>query len=325
VIPSPAPSSRRAFLAALAAAGVAGCRAELPARPWRIATNVFPGYEPLYLARELGYLRPERVRLIEYGATSDALRAFRNGSIEGAALTLDETLLLAAGGVDLRIVLQFDASNGADALVAHPSVPDLAGLRGRRVGVEAGALGAYMLSRTLAHAGLVPSDVIVVSLSVHEQEGPFLAGALDAVATFDPVRSRLIARGGRVLFDSRQLPGEIVDVLAVAAGPLQANPGPAFHVAEAWFRALDYLRSHEADACRRMAGRLRLTPEGVRQALQLLALGGPAENRAAVAPGGTLRRAADRLARSMIEARLLPRLVDAAALVDASIVERVRP
>ncbi len=54
-----------------------------------IGTNVWPGYELLYLARELNLL-PQKVRLIEYNNTSEVMRAFRNRTIQGAALTLDE-------------------------------------------------------------------------------------------------------------------------------------------------------------------------------------------------------------------------------------------
>ena len=33
----------------------------------RVGTNVWPGYEPLYLARDLGYL-DESIRLVEYSS-----------------------------------------------------------------------------------------------------------------------------------------------------------------------------------------------------------------------------------------------------------------
>lgn len=60
----------------------------------RLGTNVWPGYEPLYLAAE-HEAWPSRfnVRMVEYPSATEVLRAFRNRALEAAALTLDEVLL----------------------------------------------------------------------------------------------------------------------------------------------------------------------------------------------------------------------------------------
>ena len=62
--------------------------------PILLGTNVWPGYEPLYLARSLGYWDDSSVKLVEYSSASQVIRAFRNDAIHIAALTLDEVLLL---------------------------------------------------------------------------------------------------------------------------------------------------------------------------------------------------------------------------------------
>ncbi len=90
---------------AVLALSLAGCGVE-PAPPLRIGTNVWSGYEPLYLARELGYLDPRSVHLVEYPSASEVIRAFRNQAIEAAALTFDEVLLLTQDGFEPRVVLE---------------------------------------------------------------------------------------------------------------------------------------------------------------------------------------------------------------------------
>ncbi len=100
---------------------------QAPRPPLRIATNVWPGYEPLYLARELGYFDPRTVRLVEMGSSTEVLHELRNGTIDGAALTLDEALSAVAEGLPLVVVLVMDISAGADALVARPGLERLAG------------------------------------------------------------------------------------------------------------------------------------------------------------------------------------------------------
>ncbi|MDQ6966158.1 MAG: hypothetical protein Q9M23_04455, partial [Mariprofundaceae bacterium] len=58
----------------------------------RIGTNIWPGYEPLYLARSLGLFKDTGISLIEYPSSTETMRALRHGSIEAGALTLDEAL-----------------------------------------------------------------------------------------------------------------------------------------------------------------------------------------------------------------------------------------
>ena len=108
----------------LAALFVAACSA--PGTPLRVGSNVWPGYEFLYLAREKG-LYDESIRLVELASASDVMDALRAGDIEAGALTLDETITLASEGVDLVVVLVFDISAGADVLMTKPSITRLEG------------------------------------------------------------------------------------------------------------------------------------------------------------------------------------------------------
>jgi NitT/TauT family transport system substrate-binding protein len=232
--------------------------AEPPAAPLRLGTNVWPGYEPLYLARELGYLDPRSVKLVEYLSTSEVLRAFRNGTLEAAALTLDEVLLLAQDDILIRIILVNDISAGADAILARPGIASIEELAGRRIGVENTAVGAYFLSRALEKHGVALKDVTTLPLEVHEQETAFQEARVDAVVSFEPVRTRLLAAGAKELFSSRELPDEIIDVIAVRDDYLVTHPKQAKQLVGAWFKALDYLASNPTDAAARMSQRLRL-------------------------------------------------------------------
>ena len=59
--------------------------------PLRLGTNVWPGYEPLYLARS----RLSGSRAGETGGVRSAtqvMHALETGAIDGGALTLDEVL-----------------------------------------------------------------------------------------------------------------------------------------------------------------------------------------------------------------------------------------
>src|SRR5262245_54856460 len=167
---------------------VVGCDSNPPPL-LRVGTSSWPGYEPLHLAADLKYFgRATRLRLVEYSSATQTLRAFRNGSIEVATLTLDEVLLLAEDVPDLGVVLVMDSSRGADALLGRADMAKVADLRGRRVGYEASATGAYMLSRALEMAGLGASDVTPVPVQFDEHEKAFTNRLVDAIVTFEPAR-----------------------------------------------------------------------------------------------------------------------------------------
>src|SRR6476646_3236684 len=109
---------------------LSGCMRE-PEAALRIGTNVWIGSEPLYLARDLGRLDSDHVQLVEYPSASEVLRAFRNQAIDGMVISLDELIGLAADGLQPRIVLVVDVSNGADVVVGRAGMRSMHDLKGR--------------------------------------------------------------------------------------------------------------------------------------------------------------------------------------------------
>lgn len=300
---------------ALVATLLGGCTEPHP--PLAVGTNQWLGYEPLYLARAQGAFDESDVRLVEYTSATQVIRAFRNGVIEGAALTLDEVLLLLENGLDPTIVLVMDYSHGADAVLGGPDVPSLEALSGRRVGVETTALGAFMLDRALERAGLERTDVVIVPLQAGEQERVFEEGRIDAVVTFDPTRERLLRRGARVIFDSSQMPGEIVDVLVMARPALTQHAQAIRDLLDGWFGARARLQRDPLGAARAIAPRLQSTPEDVLRAFEGLTLPSLAENRRLLlGPAPAIADSGRRLAQSMLASGLLRRPVDLSVALD---------
>lgn len=287
---------------------LAAC-SEKPSEPLRLGTNVWPGYEPFYLARELGYLDDE-IRLVEYASASQVINAFRNGVIEAAALTLDEVLLLVQHDFDVKVVLVIDISAGADAILGKPPIQTMGDIVHKRVGVESSALGAYVLSRALEIAGLDYEDVLVVPLEVNEHERAFRDGKIDVVVTFEPVRTKLLESGANLLFDSRQIPNEIVDVLVVEGQFLEKHPDRVGDLTRAWFQALNYFAANPKDGATRMGRRLSLSPEEILRGFEGLELPSQDENRRLLAGEIALSKTARRLADQMLKHDLLHTLVE---------------
>jgi len=310
-------SKRQAWVLACAAllACLSGCVRD-PEAALRIGTNVWIGCEPLYLARELGQLDPKAVQLVEYPSASEVLRAFRNQAIDGMVVSLDELFALVAEGLQPRAILVVDVSHGADAVVGRPAMRTMKDLKDKRVAVEGGALGAFVLSRALSLNGMKASDVKVVPLESNEQPRAFEKGQVDAAVTFDPYREQLLRGGAKILFDSTRIPGEIVDLVAVRANVLEAQPKAVRALISGWLRAIDYLEREPEDAARRMGIRQQTTGEQFLKTLRGLHIPTREENLKML--GGTnpeLVARGRRVMDLMVESKLLRAKVDIASVL----------
>lgn len=292
-----------------------GCERE-SAAPLRIGTNVWIGSEPLYLARELGALDSRAVRLVEYPSASEVLRAFRNQALDGMVISLDEVLALAADGLQPRIVLVVDVSHGADVVLGRAGLGSIRELAGKRIAVESGALGAYVLSRALTLNEMDPRDVQIVHLESNEHPRAFEEGSVDAAVSFDPFRSQMLRAGAVTLFDSTQIPGEIVDLLVVRRDVLERSPHQVEAMLKGWFQAIDYLERRPEDAASRMGVRHQTDGPQFRQRLQGLRFPGLGENRRMLdGAKPELSGTGARLVGHMLDAKLLARQVDVGALL----------
>jgi len=244
-----------ALIASLLAVG--GCGEQQ--QPLKIARHLWPGYEFMYLAEALGQVDGNHIEFVQTQTAPDTLELLLSGQVDGGALTLDEVLRAHDRGLPLVAVLVFNISAGADVLLARADIDTLAELRGRKIGVETGAVGAIMLDRALHAAGLSPDQVEVVPLGLDEQVSAWRSERMDAVITYEPNASQIRALGARKLFSSRKAPNLIVDVLAFRPEALQRHESIR-HLVDAHFAAQKHFLSNPVDAGYRLAPRLGVPP-----------------------------------------------------------------
>jgi len=181
----------------------------------RLGTNIWPGYEPLYVAKERNVFENINISLLEYRSASQVLNGIRSGHINMAAVTLDEAIRLRDQGFDIEVVWIFDISNGADALISQSDINSIQGLIGKSIAYEKSALGEYIFNRFLAKHNLNFNDYIIHGLEVNYHYQKMKNKTIDAVFTFDPQLSQIKSLGGNILFDSSKIPNEILDVLII--------------------------------------------------------------------------------------------------------------
>lgn len=82
--------------------------------PLVFGAGAWPGFEPVYLAGDLGYLPAEHVRLVQYASAGEVRQAFLSHSIHVAGLSLEDALALRRDLPDLKIVLVFGQARAGD-------------------------------------------------------------------------------------------------------------------------------------------------------------------------------------------------------------------
>lgn len=259
----------RIFLV-LFAFNLAACQP--PSPPLRVASSPWPGYESLYLARDLGLFDESNVLLSELPSANLTLESFSNGGADIATLTLDETFTLLAQGHKLRILAVMDISNGADAVMAHASIKQLADLKGKRIAITNIPLGFYMLTRTLEAAGLRASEISVLPLPENKHEQAFREGRVDAAITFEPFKTRLLAAGAHTLFDSSRIPNEIFGLLVVREEVYLNRRAELCRLVSQWYQAVDHIQANPEESAARMGKRQNMAAGDFQASLSGLVL-----------------------------------------------------
>lgn len=193
----------------------------------------------------------------------------RRGQVLAAALTLDEVLSIREPTLPLSIILVFDSSIGADMLLVAPDIPTLAALKGQRIGLEQSSLAKILLAEILQRADLRESDVTLLYLPIDAQIAAWKRRDVDALITYEPVASPLQVAGMVNLFDTRQIPDTVVDVLAVRQDALDgAHAGAWRHLLAGHFQAVDAISRNPQDSAYRMATRMKLAATDVMRAFK---------------------------------------------------------
>ena len=302
--------------------GVVGC-GEAPQPPLTVGINTWVGFDPLVLARDRGMTDRQTIKVVELISSAEALRHLRNGLLDAAALTLDETLRLADGGFDVRIVAVLDTSSGADVVLAAPEVRSLPELRGRAIAVEEATVGILVLERLLQKAGLTSADVSVVKMESTQHLMALRSGRVSAAVSYAPIEGAIRRAGYRRIFDSSQMPGEILDVLVVRGEVLRRRPAAVDALLNAWGGGLSVLRLDAPGAAATLAPGADLSTRDYLDGLKGLRFYSTEESlQLLTGPAPGLVRLGQPVAETLMGLGLLRQPPDWAALIDSAPAER---
>lgn len=230
---------------------------------FRLATNTWVGYGPLYLAQEKGYFSEENidVSIIVMEDVSQRKAALVKGDVDGVGDTIDSLVLARDQQVLGKAVLELDVSNGADGILVTDSIKSVQDLKGKKIAVQRNFVSEAFLDYVLKKNGLKSTDVTKIDTEAGAAGAAFVAGQVDVAVTYEPWLSKSKERkGGKVLISSADEPGVLVDVMSASETYLKQHPKDVQKVMRGWFKALDYWKSNPADANAIMAKQYKLTP-----------------------------------------------------------------
>jgi NitT/TauT family transport system substrate-binding protein len=216
----------------------------------------------------------------QYESAVEVMEAFVKNDLQVAALTIDEALELSQNGIPIKIILVADISEGADVIIAKPGITSVKDLAGKRVGVEEGALGRYMLSRALEINDMAPDSVRTVNILIDDSVEAYQFDRIDAVVTFEPYRGQLLAMDGIEIFNSKQLPNEIIDVLVVRADYIETNPKTLRTLIKGWLTAAELIKKDRDKLAQELGWYLKIPSTEVAAAFEGLSIPDARQNHA---------------------------------------------
>jgi len=226
------------------------------AEPLKLAHSTWVGYGPFYIAQEKGFFADEGVE-IELSVMENTplkMGALMAGRVDLVASTADEFPTYMRDGKPLKYILAVDNSAGGDGVVANKDIATVADLKGRKVAFEEGSVSQFFINALLMRAGLSQSDIKMVNMTATDAGVAFVANRVDAAVTWEPHLSQGAAtEHGKILVNSAQTPGLIVDVVAVRAETAEEHAEELKGFVRAWQRALDYLAENPDDGYRIMS------------------------------------------------------------------------
>jgi NitT/TauT family transport system substrate-binding protein len=218
---------------------------------FRVAWSIYVGWMPWGYLEESGIMDrwAERygidVEIVQINDYVESINLYTAGEFDGVSATNMDTLSIPSGsGVDTTALIVGDFSNGNDAVILKGE-GGLADLAGMPVNLVELSVSHYLLARALDSVGLAERDLAgVVNTSDADMIAAFQTNDVQAVVTWNPLVSTIMERPeATMLFDSSDIPGEIIDMMVVNTETLEANPDFGRALVGAWYELMGIMSS----------------------------------------------------------------------------------
>ncbi|WP_245749385.1 putative urea ABC transporter substrate-binding protein [Gemmobacter aquatilis] len=231
-----------ALLAALGTLGFLTPAFAAPKTDFKVAWSIYVGWMPWGYASDTGIVKKWAdkygltIEVTQFNDYVESINQYTAGSYDAVTLTnMDGLSIPAAGGVDTTAVIVGDFSAGNDAvLLKGPGT--LADIKGRDVNLVEFSVSHYLLARALDSVGMTEQDVKVINTADPDMVGAFQTPDVTAMVTWNPMVAEIAALPDATkVFDSAQIPGEIIDLMVANTEVLADNPDFGKALAGIWY------------------------------------------------------------------------------------------
>ena len=188
------------------------------------------------------------VEIVQINDYVESINQYTAGEFDGCSMTnMDALSIPAGGGVDTTALIVGDFSNGNDGIVLKDG-DSVADLEGQNVNLVELSVSHYLLARALDGAGLSERDLTVVNTSDADMIAAYATDDVTSVVTWNPLLSEIAATPGSTeVFDSSNIPGEIIDVMMVNTETLAANPDFGKALVGAWYEVMGMMAAGDTE------------------------------------------------------------------------------
>ena len=226
-----------------------------------IAWTIYAGWMPWDYAANAGIVKKWadkygiEIDVVQINDYVESINQYTAGQFDGCTMTnMDALTIPAAGGIDSTALILGDFSNGNDGIVLKGNDKSLKDIEGQNVNLVELSVSHYLLARALDTIGLSERDVRVVNTSDADLVGVFNADDVTSTVTWNPLLSEVVSMPNTSkVFDSSQIPGEIIDVLLVNTQTLNDNPAFGKALTGAWYEIMTRMAAEDTDALSFMA------------------------------------------------------------------------
>lgn len=189
-----------------------------------------------------------KIDVVQLNDYVESINQYTAGQFDGCTMTnMDALTIPAAGGVDSTALIVSDFSNGNDGIVLNGEGKKVADLKGMDVNLVELSVSHYLLARALDSVDLTEKDLKVVNTSDADISAAFNTDQVNAVTTWNPMLSDIKAKPGVTeVFNSSQVPGEIMDMMVVNSATLNDNPALGKALTGAWFEVVELMNAKNA-------------------------------------------------------------------------------
>jgi NitT/TauT family transport system substrate-binding protein len=223
---------------------------------FKVAWSIYVGWMPWDYAEQSGILKKWadkygiKIELTQINDYVESINQYSAGAFDACVMTnMDMLTIPSAGGVDSTALIVGDFSNGNDGIVLKGKGKKLADIKGQPVNLVELSVSHYLLARALETVRLQERDIKVVNTSDADIVAAFSATDTKATVAWKPQLSEIQSMpNAQPVFDSSQIPGEIIDLMVVNTATLKDNPKLGMALTGAWYEVMALMSKKDATA-----------------------------------------------------------------------------